>query len=52
MRAVVQRVTGARVRVGDRIVGEIGSGLLALIGVGTDDDETDAKALAHKIVAR
>ena len=50
MRAVVQRVTGARVRVGDRIVGEIGSGLLALIGVGTDDDETDAKALAHKIV--
>lgn len=50
MRAVVQRVTSARVRAGDRVTGEIGSGLLALVGVGTDDDETDATALAQKIV--
>jgi D-tyrosyl-tRNA(Tyr) deacylase len=50
MRAVVQRVSGARVRVGDRITGEIGSGLVALVGVGTDDDETDATMLGHKIV--
>lgn len=50
MRAVVQRVSSARVRVGERITGEIGVGLLALIGVGADDDESDAAALAHKIV--
>jgi D-tyrosyl-tRNA(Tyr) deacylase len=50
MRAVVQRVAGARVRVGERITGEIGSGLLAFVGVGVDDDERDATALAHKIV--
>ena len=50
MRAVVQRVTGARVRVGERITGEIGDGLLALIGVGVDDSESDAATLAKKIV--
>ena len=33
---------------GDRVTGEIGGGLLAFIGVGTHDDETDATALAHK----
>lgn len=49
MRAVVQRVSGARVRVGDRIVGEIGAGLLALVGVGSDDDERDARSMAEKI---
>jgi D-tyrosyl-tRNA(Tyr) deacylase len=50
MRAVVQRVGRACVRVGDRTVAEIGSGLLALVGVATEDDETDARALAEKIV--
>lgn len=50
MRAVVQRVSSARVRVGERITGEIGAGLLAFVGVGTDDDENDAIALARKIV--
>ena len=49
MRAVVQRVSSARVRVGERVTGEIAGGLLALVGVGTDDDETDATALARKI---
>jgi D-tyrosyl-tRNA(Tyr) deacylase len=50
VRAVVQRVTRARVRVGDRIVGEIGDGLLVLVGVGKDDAEHDVKYLATKIV--
>src|SRR5918992_2491940 len=49
MRAVVQRVTDARVRVDGRIVGEIGHGLLVLLGVGKDDREEDAKYLAGKI---
>ncbi|MGA2761406.1 MAG: D-aminoacyl-tRNA deacylase, partial [Candidatus Cybelea sp.] len=49
MRAVVQRVSKASVRVDDRIVGEIGVGLLALVSVGSDDDERDARSLAEKI---
>jgi D-tyrosyl-tRNA(Tyr) deacylase len=49
MRAVVQRVASARVRVGERIVGEIGHGLLVLVGVGRDDTVTDVKAMAAKI---
>ncbi len=49
MRAVVQRVSSARVRVGDRITGTIEAGLLALVGVGTDDDESDARAMAEKL---
>jgi len=49
MRAVVQRVTRACVRVGDRVTGEIGAGLLAFVGVGDDDDESDAQRLAGKI---
>jgi D-tyrosyl-tRNA(Tyr) deacylase len=50
MRAVVQRVARARVRVGDRTVGEIGQGLLVLLGVGRGDTEVDAAYLAEKIV--
>jgi D-tyrosyl-tRNA(Tyr) deacylase len=38
MRALLQRTTGARVRVDDEIVGEIGNGLVVLVGVGPDDD--------------
>jgi D-aminoacyl-tRNA deacylase len=49
MRAVIQRVTEARVRVGDRTAGEIGPGLLVLVGVGKDDGPEDVKYLAAKI---
>lgn len=50
MRAVVQRVATARIRVGKELVGEMGPGLLALVGVGIDDGEQDARDLAHKLV--
>ena len=49
MRAVVQRVSHACVRVAGRVTGEIGIGLLAFVGVGQDDDESDADWLAGKI---
>lgn len=49
MRAVVQRVSGACVRVAGRVTGEIGTGLLAFVGVGLDDDDSDADWLAGKI---
>lgn len=49
MRAVVQRVTEARVTVGHQIVGEIGAGLCVLLGVGNQDGEEHAKSLADKI---
>ena len=49
MRAVVQRVTEARVRVGERVTGEIQHGLLILLGVGREDDERDVKYVAGKI---
>ena len=49
MRAVVQRVKKADVRVDDRMVGEIGQGLLVLLGVGQEDAEADADYLADKI---
>jgi D-aminoacyl-tRNA deacylase len=50
MRAVVQRVSRAQVRVGDEVAGEIGPGLLVLLGVGNDDSYADADYLAEKIV--
>jgi D-aminoacyl-tRNA deacylase len=49
VRAVVQRVTSARVRVGERIVGEIAHGLLVLLGVGKDDGTDDVRYVAGKI---
>lgn len=49
MRAVIQRVTEARVRVGDRIVGEIGRGLLVLLGIGRDDGPEQVRYVAGKI---
>ena len=49
MRSVVQRVTSARVTVGGEVVGEIGPGLLALVGVTGDDDGAAATKLAEKI---
>jgi D-tyrosyl-tRNA(Tyr) deacylase len=47
MKAVCQRVSLARVRVGDEVVGEIGAGLCILLGIGRDDAETER--LAGKI---
>jgi D-tyrosyl-tRNA(Tyr) deacylase len=49
LRAVVQRVTSARVRVGDRVAGEIGRGLLVLVGIGAGDTADDATYVAAKI---
>jgi D-tyrosyl-tRNA(Tyr) deacylase len=49
MRAVVQRVTRARVTVDGAIVGEIGNGLVVLLGVTHDDTKQDADYLAAKI---
>jgi len=51
MRAVVQRVTRARVSVPGKITGEIGNGLVVLLGVARDDIQADADYLAEKIVA-
>jgi D-tyrosyl-tRNA(Tyr) deacylase len=48
MRAVLQRVSEARVRVNGEIVGEIGRGLLVLLGVGQGDSVADARFLAEK----
>ncbi|MGB8862470.1 MAG: D-aminoacyl-tRNA deacylase [Candidatus Sulfotelmatobacter sp.] len=50
MRAVVQRVSRAQVTVNGEITGEIGLGLLVLLGVGRDDAKADASYLAEKIV--
>src|SRR5258705_291243 len=50
MRAVVQRVTEARVEVAGEPVGEIGAGLLGLLGVARDDTRDDADYLADKTV--
>jgi len=49
MRAVVQRVSHAQVTVNGGITGEIGLGLLVLLGVGREDVEADATYLAEKI---
>jgi D-aminoacyl-tRNA deacylase len=49
MRAVVQRVSRAQVTVDGEITGQIGTGLLVLLGVGRDDTEADAICLAEKI---
>lgn len=51
MRAVVQRVTRARVTVDDRSVGEIGNGLVVLLGIARDDTKDDADYLVPKIIA-
>lgn len=50
MRAVVQRVSRAKVTVDGWIAGEIGLGLLVLLGVGNADTETDVNYLADKLV--
>jgi D-aminoacyl-tRNA deacylase len=50
MRACVQRVSEARVRVQGEVVGQIGRGLLVLLGVAAEDDDAEARWLAEKIV--
>jgi D-tyrosyl-tRNA(Tyr) deacylase len=49
VRAVVQRVTQARVTVDDRVTGEIGPGLLVLVGVDQQDGPSDVQYIAAKI---
>lgn len=49
MRALLQRTSGARVRVGGLVVGEVGVGLVVLLGVGPDDDEATADGLARRV---
>ncbi|AVX21457.1 D-tyrosyl-tRNA(Tyr) deacylase [Carboxydocella sporoproducens DSM 16521] len=49
MRAVVQRARYGRVTVAGQVIGEIGPGLVVLLGVGQDDREEDARYLAEKI---
>src|SRR5215471_10093648 len=51
MRAVVQRVTRAKVTVDDQIVGEIEKGLVVLLGIARDDTKLDAAYLAEKITS-
>lgn len=50
MRAVIQRVSNASVIVDEKIVGEIGEGLLVLLGVGEEDNEKDVEYMVNKIV--
>jgi D-aminoacyl-tRNA deacylase len=49
MRAVVQRVSRARVTVEGRVTGEIGAGLMILLGVGREDSVAVAASLAEKV---
>jgi D-aminoacyl-tRNA deacylase len=49
MRAVVQRVSRARVSVNEAITGEIGRGLMILVGIGRDDTSATATNMANKI---
>ena len=51
LRAVVQRVTTARVTVDDEIVGQIDAGLLVLVAAGSKDTEQDVEYLAKKLVS-
>lgn len=50
MRAVVQRVSRARVTVEGRVTGEIGAGLMVLLGVGREDTSAVASSMAEKVV--
>ncbi|MFN2515404.1 MAG: D-aminoacyl-tRNA deacylase [Pyrinomonadaceae bacterium] len=51
MRAVVQRVTRANVTVNGNVTGEIGEGLVVLLGIARDDLPADAEYLAEKLIA-
>ena len=49
MRAVIQRVSHASVKIDGNVNGQVGRGFLILLGVGAEDDEKDAELLAAKI---
>ena len=49
MRALLQRVSRAEVRVGGAVVGSIGAGMVILLGIGHGDDEATADALARRV---
>lgn len=51
MRAVVQRVTEAKVTVAGEMAGRVERGLLVLVGVGREDSQQSAETLAHKVVS-
>jgi D-tyrosyl-tRNA(Tyr) deacylase len=50
MRAVIQRVSWAKVEVDGKIIGQVGPGLLVYLGVGKGDTEQDAAFMADKLV--
>ncbi|CCJ86922.1 D-aminoacyl-tRNA deacylase [Cronobacter dublinensis] len=50
MIALIQRVTHASVRVGEEVTGEIGPGLLVLLGVEKEDDEQKANRLCERVL--
>jgi len=50
MRAVIQRVSSASVRIDKKITGQIGHGLVVLVGIHTDDTNRDLQWLADKII--
>ena len=50
MKSVLQRVSRARVTVGGEVTGEIGAGILVLLGVGISDTENDARLLVDKTI--
>jgi D-tyrosyl-tRNA(Tyr) deacylase len=50
LRALIQRVSSARVEVEGRVTGSIGAGLLVLLGVRREDTEADAEALVEKVL--
>lgn len=50
MRACIQRVSEAQVSAGGEVIGRIGTGLLVLLGVGSEDGEAEATWLAEKVV--
>lgn len=49
MRVVVQRVRRAKVTVEEKVTGEIGAGLIVLLGVGKEDNSATAVAMAEKV---
>jgi len=51
MRAVIQRVLRASVRVGDDLISSIDRGLCVLIGIGNDDDQTDIDYIVKKLLS-
>ncbi len=50
MRAVIQRITSARVVIEGKTIGEVGKGLLVFLGIKTGDDETAVSYLVDKII--